>query len=82
MTLFIMSLDKIIRDIRWWNEHQKELLPQCKGKYVAIADQQAIIANSEKELLRLLKRKNLISSLYIGYVLKEGECVIYGMEAA
>ena len=46
------------RNTDWWQAHMKEFLPQAFGKFVAIAGQEAFLANTPEEAWKWVETKH------------------------
>jgi hypothetical protein len=70
-----------LRNGDWLATHWPDLLPQAYGKYVAVAGQQAFLADSVQEALALAKAAHPDDKgVLIQYVIPPGTVTIYGIQ--
>ena len=50
--------DAFRRNMRWLQEHWGDLLPAARGKYVAVAEQEALIADTMAEAARWAREQH------------------------
>ncbi len=68
------------RNADWLQSHWQELLPGAYGKYLAVAGQQAFLADSGEESLMLAKAAYPHDrGVFMQYVIPTGTVTIYGI---